>query len=113
MVLAINALIFVIFLQFKVDSKSFGDGIKPTADVVEPAQVMIDGVGGFNDPIYGDHFQGDIELSPEQEEIFMANSSSKGSRTGIVDTRYRWPKNTQGQVIVPYYIFSWHFSEFL
>jgi hypothetical protein len=48
MVLAVKILVLVIFIQFEVDSKSFDDGIE---DAVEPAQVMTDGVEGFNDPI--------------------------------------------------------------
>jgi hypothetical protein len=51
---------------------------------------------------FGDKFQGDIILTPEQEEQFDKNS--KSSRTGLRNARYRWPKNSAGQVVVPYTI---------
>jgi hypothetical protein len=67
---------------------------------------------GFNDPrrnIYEENeglFQGDIILSPEQEELVFADPSVNDihSRTGRLDEKYRWPKNKFGQVIMPYVI---------
>lgn len=68
-------------------------------------------VNGRSSLEYGDKFQGDIVLTPSQEEMF--NGTGKGSRTGLLDTRYRWPKNTAGQVIVPYtFLSSAGFSKF-
>jgi hypothetical protein len=49
---------------------------------------------------FGDEFQGDIVLSPEQEQIL--NGNSKGSRTGLLNKSNKWPKNSAGQVVVPY-----------
>jgi hypothetical protein len=51
---------------------------------------------------FGDKFQGDIVLTPEQEELINEAENSKTSRTGLLSARYRWPKNSAGQVIVPY-----------
>lgn len=52
----------------------------------------------------GDHFQGDIRLSPEQEEMFLNKSGtfSSGIRTGLIDENYRWPMNDDGFVNVPF-----------
>lgn len=49
---------------------------------------------------FGDNFQGDIILTPEQEDII--NGNTRGARTGLLNTRSRWPKNSSGYVIVPY-----------
>jgi hypothetical protein len=51
------------------------------------------------DPENGEFFQGDIELSPEQEKMFLSNSTDRSGRTGYFNNR--WPKNN-GVVIVPY-----------
>jgi hypothetical protein len=51
---------------------------------------------------FGDKFQGDIVLTPEQEELINGEGNHKGSRTGLSRTQFRWPKNSAGQVIVPY-----------
>lgn len=45
-----------------------------------------------------DLFQGDILLTPEQEE------PQRSGRLGLKNEAYRWPKNSQGRVIVPYTI---------
>lgn len=48
---------------------------------------------------YGNHYQGDIVLTPEQK----AETEGKNGRTGIINTWYRWPKSG-GRVIVPFVI---------
>jgi len=59
-------------------------------------------------PQYGDLFQGDIELMPEQ--VKLLNSTGEeidlSDRTGLISTIYRWPKNRIGKVLVPYVISS-------
>lgn len=50
---------------------------------------------------YGDKFQGDIVLTPEQEN--EANHVGRVGRTGTVNTNVRWPK-INGRVTVPYVI---------
>ncbi|CRK92010.1 CLUMA_CG005590, isoform A [Clunio marinus] len=50
---------------------------------------------------YGDNFQGDIILSEELEND-LKGLNSRRQRTGLIDTRYRWPKDASGNVIVPY-----------
>ena len=62
--------------------------------------------------MYGDHFQGDIVLSPEQEKLLNETDSGRNGRTGQINMRYRWPKNSQGIVNVPI-AFSSAFSSFL
>lgn len=48
-------------------------------------------------------YQGDIIISDaEIQEL----ESPKGSKTGLIDTRFRWPNN-----IVPYWINESHFSK--
>lgn len=62
---------------------------------------------------FEEFFQGDIVLTPEQKEILQPDSpdkSSKGTRTGLINVFNRWPKNGQGYVIVPYYIYPGYFS---
>lgn len=48
---------------------------------------------------FGDKFQGDILLSPEQKA-----SGTRGSRTGILSSLFRWPKNDKGKVHLAYTI---------
>jgi hypothetical protein len=48
----------------------------------------------------GDKFQGDIVLTPEQKAL--VSGTTRGSRTGLLDKKYRWPKNSFGKVILPY-----------
>lgn len=51
-------------------------------------------------PELGEHFEGDIILTPEQEAMIL-------SKTGLKDLRYRWPDNT-----VPYLIVEEGYSEY-
>jgi hypothetical protein len=64
---------------------------------------------------YGNYFQGDMMLTDEQREYFLSNDTEINEeeekeggdwsqRTGLKDEKYRWPKNDEGQVIVPYII---------
>ncbi|CRK90139.1 CLUMA_CG003855, isoform A [Clunio marinus] len=50
---------------------------------------------------YGDKVQDDLILTAEQFDA-MYNNSTKAGKTGILSTRYRWPKNSAGYVQVPY-----------
>ncbi|CRL02609.1 CLUMA_CG015841, isoform A [Clunio marinus] len=54
----------------------------------------------------GEHFQGDIKLLPEQKEFLLANESdgSLPTRTGLTNEYFRWPKDRNGFVVVPYVI---------
>lgn len=64
--------------------------------------------------IYGEKFQGDIKLTENQEKILQDVDQVEGHnpRTGTVHLFYRWPKNMQGFVVVPYRInLSDDFSE--
>jgi len=58
--------------------------------------------------VEGDNnFEGDIELTQEQEEILDTRSElgfQISDRVGRLDTEYRWFKNRRGQVVVPYTI---------
>lgn len=51
-------------------------------------------------------FQGDMLLLPDQEEFFFSNETDdeSGTRTGILQLSYRWPKNRQGYVTLFYEI---------
>jgi hypothetical protein len=57
---------------------------------------------------YGEYFQGDLELMPEQDKVFKSKDESDilDTRTGQLNEYYRWPKNSQGYVIVPYHIYE-------
>ncbi|XP_070490773.1 hatching enzyme 1.2-like [Chironomus tepperi] len=50
---------------------------------------------------YGDKFQGDIVLTPEQQT--ETEHTGRAGRTGTVNTKVRWPK-INGRVTVPYVI---------
>lgn len=66
----------------------------------------------------GEFFQGDMNLTPQQrkfyegdddvdeEEVEEGDGGEEGiyTRTGILNTKYRWPKNKEGKVTVPYKI---------
>ncbi|CAG9811868.1 unnamed protein product [Chironomus riparius] len=62
----------------------------------------------------GEYFQGDMKLSPEQEKYYLTDedldigegedAEGVGSRTGIRNLKYRWPKDKNGKVNVPYKI---------
>jgi hypothetical protein len=67
--------------------------------IVGVSEVDESDVNGRSPLEYGDKFQGDIVLTPSQEE--MINGTGKGGRTGWLHSRYRWPKHNTGYVIVP------------
>lgn len=46
-------------------------------------------------------YQGDIVITPEQLQL------SRRGKTGLIDTRYRWPDNT-----LPYWIDERYFSKY-
>lgn len=48
---------------------------------------------------WGDHFQGDLELSEQQ-----LSNLKRGAKTGIIDARYKWIKGSNGKVVIPYII---------
>lgn len=53
---------------------------------------------------YGNFHQGDMILEPDQIEAMYRNESEQTKieeRTGFLSTSYRWPKNSEGKVIVP------------
>lgn len=53
----------------------------------------------------GQHFQGDIILSPEEKRIMLSNDSDAlTTRTGLLDEEKRWPKDSAGHVNVFYTI---------
>ena len=56
----------------------------------------------------GNFFQGDIVLSPDQEDLIALNSTADDddleSRTGILLESQRWTKNQAGFAILPYTI---------
>lgn len=56
--------------------------------------------------MFGSFFQGDIRLTPEQESIMLKgnNNSPIHRHTGFSNPNFRWRRNPQGQVIVPYRI---------
>ncbi|KAL7024350.1 hypothetical protein ACKWTF_013004 [Chironomus riparius] len=64
-----------------------------------------DGFKNFED---GEYFQGDMVMLDEQLNI-LNDSTDMTYRTGIIGEKYRWPKNSDGKVIVPYEI-SDHFG---
>lgn len=49
-------------------------------------------------------FEGDMVMSPEEIEELV--SGGRGGRTGLINTRFRWPNN-----IVPYTIREEDFSK--
>lgn len=51
----------------------------------------------------GDAFQGDMILTEEQRKE-MFDTSIIESRTGLLADKYRWPKNSNGNPIVPYVV---------
>lgn len=53
--------------------------------------------------LYGDRYQGDIELTDEQKQLIYGGEDVEGN-TGMLDTRWRWPMNLNRRVIVPYRI---------
>jgi len=59
--------------------------------------------------VYGDNFQGDIKLTQEQRDVY----EGKAPRTGWTWLPFRWPKNANGHVVVPFQIAAnAGFSEF-
>lgn len=53
----------------------------------------------------GKLYQGDMKLETEQLEALLRNESEQArieSRTGLLRESYRWPKNSEGKVVVPY-----------
>lgn len=53
----------------------------------------------------GKLFQGDIKLVQDQKDYYLAKpNGSVPTRTGWIDEYYRWPKDKEGHVIVPFYL---------
>jgi hypothetical protein len=46
-------------------------------------------------------YQEDIILTEEQKDILFGDADV-GTRTGLIDEKYRWEKDNKGFVIVPY-----------
>lgn len=65
-------------------------------------------------PQYGDLYQGDIELMPEQVKILNSTGEEAdlADRTGLISAVYRWPKDRRGKVNVPYLISSTDYCEY-
>lgn len=65
-------------------------------------------------PQYGDLYQGDIELMPEQIKILNSTGGEAdlAHRTGLISAVYRWPKDRRGNVNVPYIISSNDYCEY-
>jgi hypothetical protein len=53
----------------------------------------------------GEHFEGDIVLLPEQQELLNSNDDSP-METGLSWEQYRWPRARNGKPTVPYEISS-------
>lgn len=51
--------------------------------------------------IYQNFFQGDIKLSDVQTQM-LGGPKINSTRTGWTHPFFRWPKNTEGHVIVPF-----------
>jgi hypothetical protein len=52
-------------------------------------------------------FQGDIVLTEDQQKYFNSSQEQDDDepfRTGLIDKRYRWLKDSEGKVIVPFII---------
>jgi hypothetical protein len=57
----------------------------------------------------GKMFQGDIILSPEQQDLLKNTPRNEEeedvpTRTGLISEEYRWPKDARGLVYMPYEI---------
>lgn len=52
---------------------------------------------GLSGEMIGGNFEGDMILSDEQ-----LRNLDFGPRNGLVHKKFRWPKNSKGEVIVPY-----------
>ena len=52
--------------------------------------------------MFGKHFQGDIKLTETQANYLRAISQGIKPSTGVLDTFFRWGRNLQGNVEVPY-----------
>lgn len=53
----------------------------------------------------GKFYQGDMKLEPEQLAALLRNETEQTqveSRTGLLSENYRWPKNMEGKVVVPF-----------
>ncbi|KAL7014936.1 hypothetical protein ACKWTF_016204 [Chironomus riparius] len=53
----------------------------------------------------GQYFQGDMIIAKNHENFFFGNATELPSRTGIIDTNYRWRMNN-GLVTIPYKFWS-------
>jgi hypothetical protein len=54
--------------------------------------------------MYGNLFQGDIMLTPRQQQILDLSRQGIQSSTGMLTPENYWPKDSRGFVIVPYVI---------
>lgn len=66
-----------------------------------------DETGQLQIPTGEGFFQGDLKLTEEQKQ----ESNGREGRLGVTNRRNFWPKNSQGQVIIPIRIISSDFSK--
>lgn len=50
----------------------------------------------------GKHFQGDIKLTKAQQKFLSDLNQGIAPSSGVLNLISRWPKNSQGHVVVPY-----------
>lgn len=84
----------------------------PALGLFDENQLLLDQTKQLNDPNenvnegleHGKYFQGDIVLVQDQKEYLLSNSSNFPTRTGWIDESYRWPKDSNGDVLLPFEI---------
>ena len=52
--------------------------------------------------IFGKFYQGDIKLTEVQDKYLSDLAQGIEPSTGVLNTFFRWPRNLQGNVVVPY-----------
>ena len=86
--------------RFDVVELRFNDGSKLESDPD----------ANLNAEFKAELFQGDIMLNEEQESFFNSPKDDEDEdvlfKTGLIDTKYRWKKNSDGKAVMPYVISS-------
>lgn len=106
--------IFVVFLQNSAGKPVDSDSIFfQEENAIESSEILETDLTGIQEELSniklesGSFFQGDIVLSPDQEDLLTLNNTDDSdleSRTGILLESQRWTKNAAGFVVLPYTI---------
>lgn len=120
-ILLIFSAVFMLFVPNSLTIPISNDQIVfQEENTLESSEILATDSAGLAEEIVnmklesGEFFQGDIVLSPDQEDLLSLNGTADDddleSRTGILMESQRWTKNAAGFAVMPYVIKTTDYS---